>query len=193
MRDATESRVRAILADPYGHEWSVQGFGMLRTWLDPEGVERLHIWDAENAANDGVSTLHNHPWDFESRIVSGRLVNQRYEVGEISGRPYHAAPILTGAGGGLLGAPRDVAVTDLPAESYGPGDTYAQEAEEYHESFPGRGAVTVIRRTFRFSRQAVTCWPRGTQWVSAEPRPATRAEIDRFIALALTPEDGSGA
>jgi hypothetical protein len=188
MSGTTESRVRAILADPYSQEWSIQGFGMLRTWLDPEGVERLHIWDAEGSANEDVSTLHNHPWDFESRIAFGRLLNQRYDVAEMEGcpegQPYLAAPILTGAGGHLLGPPRDVAVADFPAEYYRPGDAYAQGAEEYHESFPSAGTVTIIRRTFKYERHATVCWPRGGQWVSAEPRPATRAEVDRFIALA---------
>lgn len=182
---ATETQIRNILADPYAHDWTIQGFGMLRLWLDPEGHERLHIWDQEQA-NENVSTLHNHPWDFDSTIVFGRLTNQRYEVFEhcsdsFPHTHYQASTIITGQGGYLLGDPFTLRAREKDAESYSAGDSYHQDAPEFHESYPDRGTVTVITRKFRFDRHATVGWSHGTDWVSAEPRPATRDEIDRFI------------
>lgn len=183
----TESQIRKMLANPYDLNWSIQGFGMLRAWLDPDGIERLHIWDTD-LANPEVSTIHNHPWDFESRIIFGGLKNQRYQIdspGEMPGSmAYRKAEILTGTGGGLLkpeSAPTIIAPYE--AEVYSISETYQQYAEEFHESEPDKGTVTIIRRNFRHNRIATVCWPNGSKWVTAEPRAATKAEIDRFISL----------
>jgi hypothetical protein len=183
MTDATERQVKQILTHPFDHEWTLQGFGMLRTYLDPDEVERLHIWDLGVAVPD-VSTLHNHPWDFSSRIVSGRLLNQRFDFDVDDGIEVNSSEIRTGEGGSIFGDPRRVKVRPQPLETYGPGELYAQEALEFHESFPEPGTVTVIKRRFSRTRDyAVTCWRTG-DWVSAEPRPATRSEIAHFVSLA---------
>lgn len=183
---STEARVRDILAHPFDREWSIQGFGMLRTYLDDEHAGRLHIWDVSEAVED-VSTIHDHPWDFTSRIVRGRIRNQRYalhETGESdTGKPFTSAKIRCGEGGGLVSDPRPVQICSLGVEVYGPGDTYSMLAPELHESFPDCGAVTVIERSFHADRDIATvCWRTG-DWVSAEPRPATRAEVEHFISL----------
>jgi hypothetical protein len=179
----TESLVNDVLANPFDHEWSIQGFGMLRTYLDDERMDRLHIWDAEQAVDD-VSTIHDHPWDFSSRIVRGHLKNQRYDVDAEHGAQFMTQQIVCGVGGHSIGVPRPTLIRPHAPEVYRAGEQYGQEATEFHESFPSRGAVTVITRSFKADRDIATvCWRNG-DWVSAEPRPATRAEIDHFIALA---------
>lgn len=179
----TESAVREALANPFDREWSIQGFGMLRTYLDPDQVHRLHIWDTGQGVKE-VSTVHDHPWDFTSRIIAGSLVNQRYLIDSTTGEPFWAARLRCGVGGGLVEAPQKTLIETLPAEHYGTEDVYSQTAPEFHESFPTSGTVTVISREFKADRDLATvCWQDG-DWVSAEPRPATEDEIRHFVRLA---------
>lgn len=182
----TEREVREILCNPFDRKWTLQGFGMLRTYLDDDEVGRLHIWDVDEMSVPDVSTIHNHPWDFASRIVSGHLDNQRYVVVPTTDGEYTAADLRTGEGGGLAAAPYQVQVVPHEIECYSPGETYSQEAFEYHESLPKWGTVTVIERKFTRPRDyATVCWSTPT-WVSAEPRLATQAEIVHFTELALS-------
>lgn len=177
--------VMEILHNPLDHQWTLQGFGMLRLYLDDEEVRRLHIWDPD-MANADVSTIHNHPWDFTSEIMIGALANQRYLI--TNGPPTHMlGEIRTGEGGGRLDDdPAFVTLESQRMEIYRPGDSYSQTADEIHESFPGSGTTTVITRKFTKPRDhARVCWPVGTPWVTAEPRPATEAEIRHFVRLAL--------
>lgn len=189
MSDIPESMVRAVLASPLDYNWTLQGFGMLRTYLDAQEVHRLHIWD-QNMAVDGVSVIHDHPWDFDSRIYFGSVWNQRYKVdwGEpLPGNFYNIAQIKTGEGGGIV--PESITVTRLnpsPREDIGPGESYHMDAPEIHESIPEVGTVSVISRRFSVPRDnqfATVCW-QGPSWVSAEPRPATEEEILHFVSMA---------
>lgn len=182
---ATESQINDILSYPLDREWSIQGFGMLRTYLDDERVERLHIWDTGQAVED-VSTIHDHPWDFTSRIVRGEIRNQRFVIhAPTSGHPeFISARIRCGEGGGLVTEPAKVTICSEAVERYEAGGTYSMLAPELHESFPTRGAVTVISRSFHAERDIATvCWRTG-DWVSAEPRTATRLEVEHFVSLA---------
>lgn len=182
----TDARIRAIVRHPFDHDgWTVQGLGMIRLYLDPEQRERLHIWDPGSATPD-VSTIHDHPWNFTSRIVVGRLENQRYVVDGREPGDFLMQRLRCGIGGGLIDEPRRVTVVGHPLETYYPGDRYHQDADEFHESIPSPGAVTVITRDFRGNRDVATvCWRTG-DWVSAEPRPATRDEVVHFTNLAAS-------
>lgn len=184
----TEREVLDILRAPHGRPWSIQGFGMLRLYLDDGQVGRLHIWDTKQMAVEDVSTVHDHPWDLDSRIISGMLCNQRYErngAGEGS-EHWKAVLIRTGEGGHPLHDPVDWFLRPKPPETYHPGDKYHQDAPEIHESLPSRGCVTVVERTFSRPRDIATSLYRNTpEWVSAEPRPATKEEVDHFVGLAL--------
>lgn len=184
MTTITESLIDDILAHPFDRDWSIQGFGMLRTYLDDEHVGRLHIWDTDTAV-DEVSTIHDHPWDFTSRIVRGEIRNQRFVMHDSETAPkFYTARIRCGEGGGLVSEPKLAAICSEGVERYEAGGTYSMLAPELHESFPSRGAVTVIERKFHADKDIATvCWRSG-EWVSAEPRPATRDEIEHFISLA---------
>jgi hypothetical protein len=181
-----ESKVAEVLDHPEDYTWTLQGFGMLRTYLDPDEKARLHIWDLDSAVPD-VSTMHNHPWDFTSQLYYGGLVNYRYDITKANPNhhcyPTHlASPIRTGEGGFIHGKPYLVTASLTETETLWPGDSYHQEAEEFHESMPMPGTVTVIEREFTKVRdQAVTCWAKNGKWVSAEPRPATEAEVRHFL------------
>jgi hypothetical protein len=189
------SKVKEILSNPLQYDWSIQGLGMLRTYLDPEGVDRLHIWDISTAKtfneNGAIpSTIHDHPWDFTSVIYSGRMGNLRFQEVTDGGEVFRGARIRCGVGGGIV-SQRDAMEYDLmhldakqdnPCD---PGDSYHQFAEELHESYPSVGAVTVITREFKEDRDHARVFWRQGDWVSAEPRPATIAEIEHFTGLAL--------
>jgi hypothetical protein len=182
----TDAQIKDIIAHPFDRKWTIQGFGMLRTYLDDEEIERLHIWDVDTA-NPDVSTIHDHPWDFDSRIVVGRLTNCRFEFNAPVGLIHKFAKIKTGEGGGLVDDKVGTTVLALaPEEHYGIDETYHQDAPELHESLPEAGTVTVIRRIFHAPRDdqyATVCWRRG-DWVTAEPRLATEDEIQHFISIA---------
>jgi hypothetical protein len=59
---AAQLVVRSILEDPM-RQWTVQGLGMLRTYL-PDNA-RLHIWNPALKFEE-VSEHHTHPWDLVS-------------------------------------------------------------------------------------------------------------------------------
>jgi hypothetical protein len=159
---------------------------MIRLYLDAEHRERLHIWDPNTAVGE-VSPIHDHPWDFDSRIVVGTLLNQRYIIGESGTGQFDlfSSKLRCGVGAHTVGETFRVGTARAPVELYTGGDRYHQDAPEFHESIPSPGTVTIIDRTFHEDRDvAQVCWFAG-DWVSAEPRPATRAEIDHFTQLAL--------
>lgn len=185
---ATKLLVRDVLLNWDRREWTLQGFGMLRTYLDDERAYRLHIWSEEDAVED-VSQMHTHPWDFESLVIAGRLVDEafiemaREGCGSV---PYLRQRILCGEGGGLLGEAEPVQILSLGTKAMGEGHSYAHKARDIHISRPVDGTVTLLQRTFGADvDHASVYWPEGKQWVSAEPRAATEAEVGRICAKAL--------
>lgn len=175
--------------------WSMQGLGMLRCYLNGEDL-RLHIWDPEQAV-DGVSTLHTHPWDMDSLVVCGRVVNQRFLERTIDPKlesdvnprtEYMRQMIQCGEGGGLYGEPAPIYLEPQPPEIVTAGYGYSQRASEIHESRPDPGTVTIIRRRVPEDGHpdfANVYWPADQEWVSAEPRPATRTEVLKFTTQAI--------
>jgi hypothetical protein len=170
------------------NSWTVQGFGMLRCYLDSEKVYRLNIWSSTLAIS-GVSVVHDHPWHLSSLILSGKICNVRYVEVPLSHRDavdFHGQRIKTGEGGGPEGERFDARLRYLQPETYGPGDTYAQRAEEIHCSDPDDGAVTLnCRERVGDGEHARVFWPYGEEWVDAEPRPASYSEVRSTIASAL--------
>jgi hypothetical protein len=178
-----------VLEHPERREWSLQGFGMLRTYLSPD--LRLHVWDPDFRV-ESVSDIHDHPWHFESLVLSGSIENRRYLLVKASAtRPasHNQGRILCGPKPSEHGA-KDVKPVLLEQWCEGvfrPGDVYRMQADELHASFPSPGAVTLIQRTKanKDPDRAFVYWPIGGEWVSAEPRPATLAEVRRITRHAL--------
>ncbi len=188
MRDGTRALVREILRSPLRREWSVQGFGMLRTYLDADKRFRLNIWDGLLSV-PGVSTIHDHPWHFKSLIVNGGFINIRYVQSETEGAPYNWNLIQTGPGGGKGNIGGVVKLVRQEPEHYEPGEIYNQVASEIHESIYADGTVTLNdRRRLPDGDHARVFWPLGSEWVDAEPRAATEAEVLNTIARALLKE-----
>lgn len=175
----TKELVKKILEQPLGHEWSVQGLGMMRLYLSKE--RRLHIWNSALRV-PGVSEMHTHPWHFRSLVVAGTVINHKYEINESGyGASSKAQQIFCGEGGGLVGEPKNVFLLPLPIQTFREKETYEELAEEIHISRPLDGTVTIVKREFLSDEDhAWVYWPSG-EWVSAEPRAAVNDEIE-FVA-----------
>lgn len=185
--------VARILRDPKT-VWSVQGFGMARTYLGgPSNPKefRLNVWHSALAVPN-VSTIHDHPWHFDSVVISGKFRNQRYSM--IPSEATQYAPthdfttIKTGEGGGMTTDPlQSCLLRPLRPELYGPGNEYTQTAEEIHETIYEDGCVTFNqRRRVGDGEHARVFWPHGTDWVDAEPREATPSDIKLITEAALS-------
>lgn len=177
LRDA----VHQILQHATAFDWSLQGLGMLRMYLSRE--VRLHVWDGRFAVPD-ASIIHTHPWDFESRVISGEVRQFRYS--ENNGVHTHKRQaILCGPSGCADGEPVLVSLGREPLETYGTGTSYTQFAAEIHESLPTPGTVTVVERTFHEDTEHAFVYYQGETWVEATPRPATLDEVTAITSLAL--------
>lgn len=174
--------VKKILQNPLNYNWSIQGLGMLRLYLSDE--VRLHVWDSRYTIRN-VSVLHTHPWDFESEVIVGAVEQKRYKESE-TGAPFHFSILKCGEGGCLVSESHRVNLIEFPVESYSEGRSYTQVADEIHESFPVTGTVSIVTRKFREDRDhAKVYWRYGEEWVSAEPRIATCAEIMEITRKSL--------
>lgn len=180
--------VRAVLEKWRAYEWSVQGFGFLRTKIADVG--RIHVWDSR-LATPLVSTAHTHPWPLHSTIISGELINQRFfeqseADGDEVGLPYARSTIRTGEGGGLSGEPSRTRLIPECPEFYYSGSSYAQRPEEIRRAIAQDGTVTLIQRPQGPPlEEAIVYWPAGTEWVSAELQEAQAWEVERSVNFAL--------
>lgn len=177
--------VRSILERWESYDWTVQGFGFLRTKIAMVG--RIHVWDSR-LATDLVSTIHSHPWPLRSTIISGELINCRFTVGgEFADQPYMRSKIATGEGGGLIGEPEPVKIVADTPELYTAGKTYTQTPGEVHRTIAQDGTVTLLERPQGPPlEEAYTFWPAGTEWVSAEPKKLEKWRIEPVIHYALS-------
>jgi len=187
--EAFRATIKSMLEKPLNYEWSVQGFGMLRTYLDDDKRFRLNIWHSAFTIPN-VSIIHDHPWSFDSWIVNGRFTNVRYGISDApraGDALYDWQVIKTGPGGGPEGDSGTIRlISRASAEHYVTGDTYHQEASEIHASYYDDGTVTLNDRTrLPDGDHARVFWPSGGQWVDAEPRPARATEITFATTAAL--------
>lgn len=185
---------------PADREWTVQGFGMMRTYLDGKKTWRLNVYHPELMV-PGVSVHHNHPWDFTSWIVGGELTNTRYTVAKTAPafkmgeyRHMHVARIMTGIASNVGGpgeggvAPQfDAWLRVAEIQRMSAGATYGMAADEVHMTEYTPGCVTINRRIVRegTGEHADVFWPYGTDWISAKPRIADGREVLKYTSLAL--------
>lgn len=185
--DAAKAFAKLVLTEHTRFRWTVQGFGMLRTYL-PDDM-RLNVWSSALAVPE-ASLIHDHPWDFESYIVAGELRNTR-----LTEKPVFSTAtrvlleyrvIKPGEGLRFLTPAQRIALHVGHAERYIEGTTYHQAADEVHISDPTDGTVTLNKRT-RGERpdEARVFWHVGKEFVSAEPRTATMEEAAEACRYSL--------
>jgi hypothetical protein len=182
MFEYTKNLVKDILKNPHNREWTLQGFGMLRTYIHDKNY-RLHIWN-KKFAKENVTLLHNHPWDFDSLVISGRLYNYKY-VNDPRGNEFYCSEVFCGAGGGLTGEIKTVKLLPLSPEQYLPKDTYYMKAEELHISGYDDHTISIIKRVQRPNPDcAMVFWPKGTTWQTAEPFAPSKEIIEEITSEA---------
>jgi hypothetical protein len=176
--------VKKILESATHFEWSLQGFGMLRLHLDYD--IRLNVWDSRYRVPK-VSLMHSHPWHFKSQIIAGKLQNFRFTPSkdEFAGVEFSHALIKPGPGGGLRENKGLIRLRAHAPEFYTEGEEYKQAHSEIHISDPVDGTVTVNERHRVGDDIAYVYWPKGTEWVSAEPRTALLDEVESITQNAL--------
>lgn len=169
--------------------WTIQGFGMVRFHLDD--TYRINIWDLNHRV-ENVSDIHTHPWDFDSVVVAGDVLNQRFiDVGyhnvvsksksiKPDWLPVNHMRITPGVHGGGI---EDLGLTHLVAlkpETVPAGATYSQSADEIHRSLPTHLSITMNERR-RVGEDVASVYYEGTEWVAAKPRAATAGELRKTL------------
>lgn len=179
--------VKFILENANKFEWSVQGLGMMRLYITPE--LRLHIWD-ERLEAPGATKAHTHPWDLESEVIVGAIedvvlsekpafLNQ----GKLS---YAKQQILCGEGCHLTSEPEPVELYLSEMRTYRAGQKYTHKADDIHYSNFSEGTVTLVHRTFKEDQDhAFVYIPEGSEFGSAEPKPATQEQVYGISQTAL--------
>ena len=174
--------VRKILEHALDFSWKISRhrvFSSLR--LDERREYALHVWAPERCI--GVPPIHDHPFDFVSRIIAGELTNARY-VEDPSGVKYLRERYSPWNEDSRTIGLRPTRIRGV--ETFREGDEYAQAADELHQSHQLPGTVTVIRRAFRDVDELTVCRPEKDLWVSGISRPATSAEVMEITTQALT-------
>lgn len=185
--DALRAAVPLVLAHPRSLEWTVQGFGMLRCYLDAAHEFRLNIWHSSLRV-ENVSTVHDHPWDFTSWVLSGELGNEVFLESQHGWgwSEYLCQEIVTGEGGGSVGPIYETSLCATPVQWMKSGADYYQDRKVIHATHYKDGTVTLNARTpVTGESRARVFWPSGGEWVDAEPRAATEAEVDRIVKCAM--------
>lgn len=188
QHNLVKEMVESVLRDHHKHEWSIQGLGMLRTYLSAS--LRLHVWN-EEARVAGASTMHTHPWDFTSYVVVGRMIDsvfQKARSGTLDGgEVFNHQMLRCGVGGGLVGSPDKVLLKSVGEGQHTAGLSYHRFASDIHSSAFDNGTVTLVKRVFKSDTEhAHVYWKGPAEWGSAEPRRATLEEVSAIVGFSFS-------
>lgn len=102
---------------------------------------RLHVWTPGSYCV-GKEAIHNHKFNFCSKIIKGTIVNniydrcEKHEDGAVSMHEYLANPVGTRQYDSFIyRSVSNIRITS--SSSYNPGDMYYMFHENYHDAFPG--------------------------------------------------------
>jgi hypothetical protein len=171
--------VRTILEHAQDHSWTMQEIGLLALRLDDHREYRLHVWDP--GYSDGDPPVHDHPFDFTSRIIVGEMTNTLYEENGCGIEFIRTRYSPTDEEDRRTDTVRLSAVRS----TYTEGDQYSQLAHELHDSRQVPGTVTVIRMAFKDVSGLTVCHREESAWTSGRSRPATGDEVKRITNTAL--------
>lgn len=181
---------RRILREPFanGREWRAHGIGMLRTYLDPDQRVRLNLWH-HCLVNPGISTLHTHPWDFESRVICGSISDipwDRVRPGDPGAQQWNEATIGCGPHFEGIRAARTAFLRPGEPNTMWADMQYQHKAATIHSTRFRDGSATVMYRTAAHDADhaASVFWPHGEEWGDAT-RDVTADEIARVCLSVL--------
>lgn len=172
-----------ILRNALNFHWSFQGMGFLRLHSTDRN-SRLHVWDIRHCVPN-VSIIHDHlQWELKSTIIAGQMTNRRYEL-DPEGIPYRYVYLKPGPGCEPTSSIGTASLKFKPAEVYSEGESYFQNPHEIHSTHPLNGTVTLLEKKPTGDDRARVFWPMYTDWISAEPRVASKEEILSITRYAL--------
>lgn len=179
--------VKQVMENPFNYEWELQGFGMLRTYIDKN--TRLQIWLKDFIVPD-VTDIHTHPWDFQSFIYQGQITNfifKEYALeDQLSGEWFQSdrCLILTGVTA-FVKEKTPIILKPLDKVGYSRGDIYFHGKDVPHRIDFIDGTITILTKSnIHEDSLAYSYVQNGGEWVSAAPRLATKEEIIPFIDAA---------
>ena len=175
--------VKQVMENPFNYEWELQGFGMLRTYIDKN--TRLQIWLKEFIVPN-ITDVHTHPWDFESFIYQGQITNHCWrESSKLDGVSFDRCLILTGEKA-YVKERTQVILKVIGNQKYTRGMVYSHEKNIPHRIDFVDGTITILTKSnIREDSLAYSyVMGIGNEWVSAAPRLATKNEIKKFIDAA---------
>ncbi len=173
--------VLTILRHAEDFPWRItDDIGLLGLRLDDQREDRLHVWDPTYRVED--PPVHDHPYNFTSRIIVGELTNTRYEE-DPAGDAYVRFRYSPGAED--LRRSDTVVTLSATATTFGEGGQYGQLAHELHASWQRPGTVTVIRCSWVETSDLTVCLRDAGSWRSGRARDATRDEIKTVASRAL--------
>lgn len=173
--------VRNVLEHALDYPWRYQDIGLLALRLDQHRQYGLHVWAPDRCM--GRPPIHDHPYDFVSRIIVGELTNPRYAE-DPSGAKYlrerYSPPDEESR-------TTDYVQLSSEVETLMEGDEYAQRADELHDSRQLPGTVTLIHKTaLREVGELTVCrLDDDSAWVSGVSRAPTTAEVTDITNQAL--------
>ena len=144
---------------PTKEQISLHGLGFIQVIM-PNNA-RLHVWhpDLPRRSCFEHSSIHNHRFGFESRVLIGTQVNQKAMVRESEHGGYdivsHDGP-RSEKGGRLSYVSGRADVILLHPMSYGPGDSYIMDPFDYHRT-PCEGVVVTYMTKRHESREKHAC------------------------------------
>ncbi len=174
--------VRNILEHALDFPWRYQDIGLLALRLDEHRGYALHVWAPDWCV--GTPPIHDHPFDFVSRIIAGELTNARYKEDPAGAKHVRERYAPSDEESRTV----DYVQLSSEVETLGEGDEYAQAAEELHDSHQLPGTLTAISRgPFRAVTELTVCrLDEKAAWVSGAARTPTPAEVTDITRQALT-------
>lgn len=176
------------LRNPEEFEWSVQGFGMLRAYLDAEQKYRIHVWSAllrRPGMTESCSDIHTHPWHFASKVLWGAHLNIRYAWEPNDAGIFCRQLMVPGPGAHMLQSPKRGHLYEIGHDALVAGDSYAQKFDEIHRAIFFDGSATVITRIRGdLPDEAYTFFREASPWVSAEPESCSTRDAAEIIESA---------
>lgn len=168
-----------ILRNASLFRWSIRGSGRVIR-LDIDNNVCLHIWKPELAI-EGVSIMHDHPWNLTSFVVCGELRNKKYVEIESNRKTHVASKINCGFEGGLTGDRRLCSLKLLAEETITAGGIYTQKFNEIHETDAKDGTVTIVYRDYVPGFVPTVYWPTWSPVIDNQPRVASLEEVLIFV------------
>lgn len=149
----------SIVDDVMTDKLTLHGLGFVQVQL--EGNQRLHVWHPElpRRVCFESSAIHDHRFDFVSRILVGLQCNFEYRA-DASPDGDHMLYLHEGARTACGGRPWTpdgrVHMVEINSDSIPAGMTYRQQAYHFHRTEPGGDGkvATIMQKLGEYSRGA---------------------------------------